>query len=562
MKKCLCITIFMVLFVMLLPPVYAQNNKFGISLLQPTSEDVLGASTLVNSNGGGWGYVTLVIQENDRDVHKWQDLFEELREKKLIPIVRLATQPEGEVWRRPEAKDADSWVAFLNKLNWVVKKRYIVLFNEPNHATEWGGEVDPVSYGNVAKAFAQKLSGASSDYVIMLAGLDAAAPQSSTQYYDSEVFLREMCQSLSCPDLFSSIAGWASHSYPNPGFSGSVWDTGKKSIRGYAYELALLAELGVTKQLPVFITETGWTKGVLSEATIAENYRIAFEQVWGPDERVVAVTPFVFSYLGAPFIGFSWRNETGYTAQYEVVKNLQKKEGEPVQEEKGFIEFTIPERILVDSTYHFSIHLKNEGQAIWTAADGYHFVVTSRGEAPFTLLLPDIGSIKPFEEETVEAYIKTGAKPQTYSFALALKRNDTTIRSSTYKSGTLEALPSLVVSTKIFPKMVSNGDQFELQIFDSKQELIMSKKGLSMRSGQIRLDRLVNAVPGDTYRVVILGYPYLPRQNIFTLHKGENTIKLKQLLPFDVNGNGHFDVGDFTTLLHHPDFTLRFIPWR
>ncbi|PIV08038.1 hypothetical protein COS52_04815, partial [Candidatus Roizmanbacteria bacterium CG03_land_8_20_14_0_80_39_12] len=58
-----------------------ENNKVGISLLQPSSEDVLGASTLVNSQDGDWGYVTLVIQENDRDVRKWQDLFEQLREK-------------------------------------------------------------------------------------------------------------------------------------------------------------------------------------------------------------------------------------------------------------------------------------------------------------------------------------------------------------------------------------------------------------------------------------------------------------------------------------------------
>ena len=34
-----------------------------------------------------------------------------------------STKPEGENWRRPEEKDADTWVEFLDSLNWVIKKR-------------------------------------------------------------------------------------------------------------------------------------------------------------------------------------------------------------------------------------------------------------------------------------------------------------------------------------------------------------------------------------------------------------------------------------------------------
>ncbi len=133
------------------------NNKFGIHLAQPHYEEIKQAAALINSNGGDWGYLTLVMQENDRNQQKWQEIFDLLREYHLIPIVRLATQPEGEVWRRPKVEDVKDWVEFLNGLNWVVKNRYIILFNEPNHGQEWGGEVDPTSYAEVAISFAKTL---------------------------------------------------------------------------------------------------------------------------------------------------------------------------------------------------------------------------------------------------------------------------------------------------------------------------------------------------------------------------------------------------------------------
>src|SRR5690606_12585759 len=82
------------------------NNKFGIHLAQPHDEDLDRADELVNSSGGEWGYITLVIQENDRDVNKWQGIMDKLRERKLIPIIRLATQPENSNWRRPSSEEA------------------------------------------------------------------------------------------------------------------------------------------------------------------------------------------------------------------------------------------------------------------------------------------------------------------------------------------------------------------------------------------------------------------------------------------------------------------------
>lgn len=546
-----------------IPSSYAQNNnKVGISLLQPTSEDIIGAAHLINGTTGDWGYVTIVIQENDRDIRKWQDLFEQLREKHLIPIVRLATSPQGEVWRRPEEKDVKDWVSFLNSLNWVIKKRYISLFNEPNHSSEWGGEVDPGSYGKIAHAFAKQLKASNEDYFVMLGGLDGAAPQYPTQFWDSGEFMREVCKEPQfCKELFENIDGWTSHSYPNPGFSGSVWDNGKKSIRGYEYELSLLKELGVIKELPIFITETGWLAEKLSEEVIAENYRIAFEQIWGQDRRIQAVTPFVFKYLSEPFIGFSWKKEEGYSAQYEVVKDLPKESGNPEQIEKGTIAVPFPSTLIARSTYHFPVFLKNTGQAIWDQEGGYTLSIKSNTEELKTLTA-DVKIIKPFEEDRMNITIKTPSKPQTIEISLLLKKNGVVIMETKKHIIKIEPFPELAVKTSLFPKMISNGENFEIQLFNTDEELVFSKKGLSMRKGIISVENISDVIPGHWYRVVLIGYPYIPRQDIKVIYKGINKITLKRLFPFDADGNGRMNLNDLKVVIMNPHFLLRFIPWN
>jgi hypothetical protein len=64
----------LLLTLMLLPmsvmAVEPLNNKYGIHLAQPYPDAIREAADLVNSNGGKWGYVTVVIQENDRDKNK------------------------------------------------------------------------------------------------------------------------------------------------------------------------------------------------------------------------------------------------------------------------------------------------------------------------------------------------------------------------------------------------------------------------------------------------------------------------------------------------------------
>src|SRR3989338_9385722 len=302
-----------------------SNNKFGISLAQPNSEEFAKVKELVNSNGGDWGYATLIIEEKDKNKDKWQGIFNQLRTLHLIQIIRLATSAIGENWRRPEKQDAQSWADFLDSLNWVVKNRYVILFNEPNHGSEWGGEVDGKSYAEVATSFAKRLKEKSQDFFIMLAGFDASAPSYYPGLEDEATFLNEVINESK--DIFGYIDGWSSHSYPNPGFSGTPWDYGRGTVSTYQRELDLLREFGVNKELPVFITETGWRRG--NETTVANYFYTVYSEVWSLDPRIWAVTPFVLDYQSPPFLEFSWKkyNLQDFYQQYFTVQSMAKIKG-------------------------------------------------------------------------------------------------------------------------------------------------------------------------------------------------------------------------------------------
>src|SRR3989344_8206089 len=158
-------------------PRQVPNNRFGIHILEP--EDLPAAARLVNGNGGDWGYVTLVIRQNDLNREKWQAVFDEMRRRHLIPIVRLATVAEKSYWVKPRIADVNRWVEWLNSLNWVIQNRYVILFNEPNQAKEWGNEINPREYALIAQEFHNQLKAVSADFFILPAGLDTAAPNST-----------------------------------------------------------------------------------------------------------------------------------------------------------------------------------------------------------------------------------------------------------------------------------------------------------------------------------------------------------------------------------------------
>lgn len=542
MKKTLII-----IFILLAFPnfIFAStpNNKFGMSLAQPNTDQFYEVKKLINSNGGDWGYVTLVIQENDRDINKWQGIFNQLSSLHLTPIIRLATSPVGENWRRPEAKDAQKWVDFLDSLNWVTKNRYIILFNEPNHGSEWGGEVDAKNYAEVSGEFAKKLKEKNKDFFIMLAGLDASAPSWMPCLEDEEKFLREVFQGLRT-DL---IDGLASHSYPNPAFSGSPYAMGRGTVRTYEWELALLKELGVKKELPVFITETGWKRG--NEQVVAGNFQTAFDQIWGPDNRVVAVTPFVFDYQGEPFLEFSWQkyNSQEFYQQYYAVQEMSKIKGEPEQIEKGWINFRLPTDLVVQSTYHFKVKINNLGQAVWDKDSDYQLNQSNLVESG-GFLFEDLKDINPFEEKDVYFTLKTNENLGSKKIKFVLQKNNKNILLSDEWNINILPLPGLKFETRFFPFGAGRGDNYEIQVFDVDDQLVFKKKNITVTKGIGEIKNIQNIALGELYRVVILKPYHLPRQEFVVFKKDLNKIKFKWLLPFDFNNDGTFNLKDLLRL--------------
>lgn len=305
-------------------PLAAPNNKYGIHIID--ENDLYDAANLVNSSGGDWGYVTLVITDKDRNLEKWQKSMELMRNLHLIPIIRIATHLNSDMWEKPKEEDISEWVDFLSRLHWVSKNRYIVLFNEPNHAKEWAGELNPAEYARLLILFSQKLKAASQDFFILPAGLDASAPN-GRETMNEEDFLRQMIETRS--DVFSYIDGWTSHSYPNPGFRGKVTDSGRGSLQTYKWELDLLKSFGQNLSLPVFITETGWTHEVGLE-NISRYLKDASESVWS-DENIIAITPFILNYQAYPFVNFSWKKpgNNGFFDFYDSYKQITKVAGKP-----------------------------------------------------------------------------------------------------------------------------------------------------------------------------------------------------------------------------------------
>lgn len=346
-------------------PSAVSNNTFGIHITD--EKDLPAAASLVNSSGGDWGYVTFVITEGERDHDRWQQVFDQMRRLHLIPIVRIATTANGDTWNIPAEAEINNWIAFLNSLNWVTQNRYIVISNEPNHATEWGGKIDPAGYADYLNEFATKLHAASPDFFVLPAGLDASAKNTSTTM-DEALFLKRMLAAQ--PNLFDNLDGWTSHSYPNPDFSGKETDTGRGTIDTFDWELAFLKSLGVTKDLPVFITETGWSNQQIDPDKIGSMLTYAFQNVWN-DPRVIAVTPFILNYPQAPFSQFSWEKTDGtFYSYYTTVQKILKVAGTPVQKVSGQIIGALAQPVILPgSDFVGAILAKNTGESIWDQKD-------------------------------------------------------------------------------------------------------------------------------------------------------------------------------------------------
>ncbi len=321
------------------PSDFKPNNKFGLYIYAERQDFFEKAAELVNSNGGSWGYVLIPFNVRDRDSTRWKRVFEDLNRLKLIPVIQLwdVDLEKYESQTRGAAK-------FLDSFDWPIKQRYISVYNEVNDRRFWYGKIDPVGYAQILEFTIKTFKDRDKDFFMMNGAFNVSA-SNTPETVDSFYFMMKMNEAV--PGIFNKLDGWAAHPYPQPNFSGNPLSKGRWSIRAYEDELNFLkSRLGVKKDLPVFITETGWAhsegekfeRSFLSEDKVAENYKIAFEKVWLKDDRVRAVMPFTIKY-NPPFDHFSWVKSDYVSTykQFDVIKDLPKIAGTPPALIKGSI---------------------------------------------------------------------------------------------------------------------------------------------------------------------------------------------------------------------------------
>lgn len=307
-----------------------KNNKFG--LYGYSEEDFITITgDLVNSTNGDWGYMLIPYNVKDYDYDKWKKLFEQLNETHLIPVIQL-WDVDFDDYREQTVEAAQ----FLNQFDWPIEKRYISAYNEPNDARFWKGRLDPAHYAEILSYTIDSFKSVNGNYFMMNGAFNSTAPTAGG-YMDQVQFMVAM--DAAEPNIFNRLDGWASHSYPQPAFRGKPWDVGRQSIRAYDWELRLLEQRFGVRELPVFITETGWPhkEGVedndayYDQFTVADFMVQAFRDVWLPDERVAAVMPFTI-YYDPPHDHFSWLKEHDSTetyAPFDAVRLMPKIAGAP-----------------------------------------------------------------------------------------------------------------------------------------------------------------------------------------------------------------------------------------
>lgn len=549
-------------------PLSVPNNKFGIHIISGTDDEASPAADLVDSSGGDWGYVTVLIQSGERDVSRWQTFFNNLRRRHLIPLVRLATQPEDSYWKRPYDGEEVAWADFLDNLIWPTKNRYVIIYNEPNQGKEWGNVVDPESYTQSLSKTIDALKKKNADFFVLNAGFDASAPDKAPGFMDEWNFLQQMNKAV--PGIFNKLDGWVSHSYPNPGFVGLPDKTGRGTVAGWSWEAQKLTDLGVTKQLPIFITETGWRhaeginfdKSLPDADTVADYYKKAFHDTWS-SLQIVAVTPFLLNYQDAPFDHFSFKKLTGekqnyrilgaqypaYYSPYQTIKDLPKIAGKPIQENKATLTGgEVYSSLVAGQSYTVLITFKNSGQSIWNEDKPVKLAALSSSKelSINDVVIPADKKIEPGQDYTFQLNFKAPLYGK-YQVQLNLFQANKQFDSKVVQFTTEVKAPVVLKINSNLQWKDNPAGQYLLKITGAIGENI-EKVNLDNNGQSLDLEARY-LLPGYTFSFT-LGKPfYKPKTIEEKVNSGENILNFGTLQP------------DFISALLHPVQLWKLLPF-
>ncbi len=311
---------FLLLFLMLSPlargsALALEDKILGVHLLSTRDLDHA-KSLLAADKGEKFATIPLTFQDLNHQ-EEWQRFFNDAKANNFIPIVRLATESRDGIWSKPNRRQIVHMFEFLNQLDWPDDELHIIVFNEVNHAKEWGGDISPQEYAQVLDFTCKWAHTEAKDYIVLPAAMDLAAPNGS-ETMEAFTYLEAMYRYN--PKIFNQIDIWNSHSYPNPAFSSSPTRSAKNSMRGFIHELNYLKRK-TGRDFEVIITETGWKANRQTAPWLNNYYLYAFQHIWS-HPQVIGVTPFVVQGSPGPFESFSFYDaENNPTIHFDAFQN-------------------------------------------------------------------------------------------------------------------------------------------------------------------------------------------------------------------------------------------------
>lgn len=332
--------VLVVIFGVIQRPPQPDTSRLGVHLLLDDgrnawdeslwAEHLDYAAQMLPANGA----VVQLIRSDDLDAEKWQTFIDLAQSRNLRPVLRLATTYDrmNNVWRVPVPDDdggyggfAQHYADFVSALDW--EQPTVILLNEPNNGSEWGGAPDAAAYARLVADTVPVLRDAVPDIRIWNAALDLFAPNTGSdtidgrEHIDADTYLETIADTL--PDYTSYFDAWNSHAYSD-GFRAPPWEQRfhfdalpdvplnpaqppanihNRGINGYEWELWKLESLGM-QTLPVVITEVGWRH---SDPMIANS--VDAGEYLPPDEAAsmldMALRGNYGQYTGAPRTGWT-----------------------------------------------------------------------------------------------------------------------------------------------------------------------------------------------------------------------------------------------------------------
>ena len=282
----------------------AQNNPYGVhAFLQDQmsesniSKHLTWARRLTGANGYVKELIYPITTATQGPQPSWVRFVSTCWEKRLIPVLRVATYMENGAWVKPPADAPGDYTSFANAVRRVVQglpldatlPLYVEVLNEPNNNVEWSWQVNPAEYAHVLQDVAAALHSIGPQIRVTNGGL---SPGGS---YDNLQFIRAMFAAV--PSLGASIDAWATHPYcgdvpPEQNNHDGTASNPRMAIDSYMTELAVLAEYMDISELKIIATEGGFSG--LDRDTEAAYMMRAFRDYWSRWPEVAGICPWYF----------------------------------------------------------------------------------------------------------------------------------------------------------------------------------------------------------------------------------------------------------------------------